>query len=384
MALTFPDGFLWGAATSSHQVEGGNVNNDWWAREHTLGWERSGDACDSYHRFNEDIGILAAAGLTAYRFSLEWSRIEPAEGEFSRAAIDHYRRMVDACLARSVEPVVSLNHFTVPRWFDEGGGWRSGDSSDVFARFVEHALPVVRDGVEWICTLNEPNITACLAVTDHGPLPATFPPAPDMAVSRALLDAHRRAREVLTTLPGVKSGLTVAAFNFHETAGTDDAARALAHDAQDYWFEAAGGDDFIGVQSYSRILLGAGGPIPTPEGVETTLTGWEYHPAALGEAVRRAHRLSGGTTILVTENGIATADDTRRIDYTSAALSGLAEAMADGVDVRGYLHWSLLDNFEWAAGYAPTFGLVAVDRETFVRTPKPSLAWLGRMATGTT
>jgi beta-glucosidase len=187
---------------------------------------------------------------------------------------------------------------------------------------------------------------------------------------------------VLATLSGVRSGFTVAAFDFHETAETTDAARRVGYEALDRFFVEAADDDFVGVQAYSRIMLGADGPLPTPEGVETTLAGWEYYPAALGEMVRHAYDLSGGTTVLVTENGIATDDDTRRIAYTTDALDGLAKAVADGVDVRGYLHWSLLDNFEWAAGWGPTFGLVAVDRETFARTPKPSLAWLGSQAPG--
>ena len=376
----FPDGFQVGAATASHQVEGNNVNNDWWEREQALGLERSGDACDSYHRYEEDVDLLARSGLNAYRFSLEWSRIEPDEGEFSHAALDHYRRMVEACLTRGVEPVVTLNHFTVPRWFEHRGGWLAEGALDLFERFVERSLPVIREGVEWVCTLNEPNLTACLASIAKGVPPEPFPPRADEPIADALLAAHGRARTVLRQLSGVKSGFTVASFDFHETPETDEAARRMAYAAQDRFFEAAADDDFIGVQAYSRIHLGAGGPLPTPAGAETTQTGWEYYPPALGEMVTRAHELSRGTTILVTENGIATDDDARRIDYITGALRGLAQAMAAGADVRGYLHWSLLDNFEWFAGYQPTFGLIAVDRETFTRTPKPSLSWLGEVA----
>ncbi|XVU23536.1 glycoside hydrolase family 1 protein [Actinoplanes sp. CA-054009] len=371
--------FLWGASTASHQVEGGNVNNDWWAREHALGLEPSGDACDSYHRYGEDISLLSDAGLNAYRFSLEWSRIEPAPGHFSRAALDHYRRMVDECLSQGVTPVVTLNHFTVPRWFEESGGWRSVDNLDRFQSFVDKSLPVIRLGVPWVCTLNEPNLTSVIVNMRHDGSMA-FPPAPDPELAEALLAAHRRARDVLRSVPGVRSGFTIASFNLQETAETDDEARRLRHDAQDAWFEAAKDDDFVGVQAYSRIGLGKGGALPTPPGVESTMNGWEYYPAALGEMVRRAWELSGRTPILVTENGLATPDDSRRIDYTRDALAGLAAAVADGVDVRAYLHWSLLDNFEWFEGYRPTFGLVEVDRATFERRPKPSLAWLGSVA----
>jgi hypothetical protein len=226
--------------------------------------------------------------------------------------------------------------------------------------------------------LLEPNLTAVIVnMRFDGSM--VFPPAPDLYLGHRLLEAHGRAREVLRSVSGLRAGFTVAAFDFHDTAETGDTARRLRHDAQDLWFDAAKGDDFVGVQAYSRILLGAGGPLPTPADAESTLTGWEYYPAALGEMVRRAHDRSG-VPVLVTENGIATDDDRRRIDYTSAALDGLGAAIADGVDVRGYLHWSLLDNFEWVEGYRPTFGLVAVDRQTFARTPKPSLAWLGKFA----
>ncbi|MCM0621432.1 glycoside hydrolase family 1 protein [Nocardioides bruguierae] len=376
----YPDGFLWGASTASHQVEGGCVNNDWWHRERVLGLERSGDACDSYHRYDEDVALLAGAGLNAYRFSLEWSRIEPEEGLFLRAEVDHYRRMVESCRARGVEPVVTLNHFTVPQWFEERGGWTAPGAGDLFARFCERVLPVL-DGVGHVVTLNEPNLHSCLV--NMGPHVTAFPPAPDLAVADALLAAHRAVAPMLREATGALVGYSISSISFHETDATDDAARRLAHDVIDRWFLDAAGEDFVGVQGYTRIHLGAGGPLPVPPDPAARMIeqiGWEFYPAALEEMVRKAASLSGGTPVLVTENGIATASDEERVEYTTAALEGLEKSLADGVDVRGYLHWSLLDNFEWASGYGPTFGLIAVDRETFVRTPKPSLAWLGEKA----
>lgn len=385
-SLQFPDGFLWGAATAAHQVEGGNVSNDWWLKEHTPGTtivEPSGDAVDHYHRYREDMALLADAGLTSYRFSIEWARIEPERGFVSRAAIDHYRRMVDTAIELGLEPVVSLLHFTVPRWMFEAGFWRNPEAPELFERFVETALPIVSDGVRYVCTINEPNIAAMLAGgEDAANLVAFGLPNPDLGVADALLDSHTRARGVLSQLPQIQSGWTVATQAFHSTGepGADEKLREYGHPRDDWYLEAARGDDFVGVQAYTRTFIGPEGPLPVADDVETTLTGWEFYPPALELGVRSAWELSGGVPVLVTENGIATSDDTRRVAYTEGALRGLHAAIADGIDVRGYLHWSALDNYEWASGFRPTFGLIGVDRETFERHPKPSLAWLGEVA----
>ncbi|MFF0163673.1 glycoside hydrolase family 1 protein [Streptomyces sp. NPDC005263] len=382
--LHFPDGFLWGAATAAHQIEGNNVNSDWWPREHagdTSIAEPSGDACDSYHRYREDMTLLRDAGLGTYRFSIEWSRIEPEEGHVSRAAVAHYRRMVDTALDLGVTPMVTLTHFTVPRWFAEEGMWRSPKAADRFARFTELALPVLGDDVKWVCTLNEPNIAAMIAGgEDPANLVAHALPKPDLQVADTLLECHRRSRDVLSGVGGIRSGWTVATQAFQAEPGCEDAARTYGYPRDDWYLEAAAGDDWVGVQAYTRTVIGPGGPRQVPEGTETTLTGWEYYPQALELGVRSAWEKTGGVPVFVTENGIATADDTRRIDYTRGALTGLHAAIEDGVQVEGYLHWSLLDNYEWASGYRPTFGLIAVNRETFVRTPKRSLGWLGQVA----
>ncbi len=380
--LRFPDGFRWGAATAAHQIEGNNINSDWWVREHTPGSgiaEPSGDACDSYHRYREDMALLADAGLDTYRFSLEWSRIEPEPGFVSLAEIDHYRRMVAACHEFGLTPMVTLLHFTVPRWFADRGGWRSPDAVDAFARFTEITLPIVSDGVELVCTINEPNIMSMIHGRRETDLVASGLPAPDPAISEVLARAHIRSREVLGTLPGIRSGWSVATQAFMPEPGLEQAARDYGYPREHYFLEAARGDDWVGVQAYTRTIIGPDGPRPIADGVERTLTGWEYFPPALGIGVRNAWELTGGAPVFVTENGIATADDTRRIDYTHGALTGLHAAMSDGVDVLGYLHWSALDNYEWGS-YKPTFGLISWDKRTFARTPKPSLGWLGRVA----
>lgn len=384
--LTFPENFLWGAATAAHQIEGNNINNDWWVKEHAPGTqivEPSGDAMDSYHRYREDMKLLSEAGLNCYRFSIEWSRIEPEQGFVSRAGIDHYRRMVDTALEFGLNPVVTLMHFTVPRWMFDGGFWRNPAAPDLFARFTELALPIVSEGVDYVCTINEPNIAAMLAGgEDAANLVAFGLPNPDLQVADALLASHQRSREVLSSVPGLKTGWTVATQAFHSTGepGADEKMVEYGYPRDDWYLEMSAGDDFVGVQAYTRTFIGPDGPIPVADDVETTLTGWEFFPPALELGVRSAWELSGNVPVMVTENGIATADDTRRIAYTDGALRGLHAAIDDGIEVLGYQHWSALDNYEWASGFRPTFGLIGVDRETFVRTPKPSLAWLGEVA----
>lgn len=384
--LTFPDGFLWGAATAAHQIEGNNVNSNWWPQEHAAGTtivEPSGDAADSYHRYRDDIRILSELGLNSYRFSIEWARIEPERGFVSRASIDHYRRMVDTCLEFGIEPIVTLMHFTVPRWFENDGFWRAPDAADLFARYTELALPVVSSGVRYVCTINEPNIAAMLAGgEDASNLVAHGLPKPDLGVADALLLSHQRSRDVLSQLNGVKSGWTIAtqAFEAADEPGAEEKKAEIAYAAEDWYLENITGDDFIGVQAYTHTIVGPEGARPPAAEVEKTLTGWEYFPPAAAIGVRAAWELSDHVPVMITENGIATEDDSRRIDYTRGALEGLHQTIEDGVELLGYQHWSALDNYEWSSGFRPTFGLIAWDRETFARTPKPSAHWYGEVA----
>ncbi|MBL7496344.1 glycoside hydrolase family 1 protein [Frankia sp. CNm7] len=399
MVDQFPDGFLWGAATAAHQVEGGNVNADMWAAEWAPGSrfaEPSGDACDHYHRYPEDIATLAGLGLNAYRFGVEWARIEPEEGYFSRAALDHYRRMVGTCLEHGVTPVVTYNHFTTPRWFAAAGGWNGTAAVDRFARYAARLTEHIGDLVPWVCTFNEPNVISLMV--HLGLIPAAARedglglsgdtdsqaaqsggswPAADVAVMAA---AHRKAVEAIKSGPGNPAvGWTLALIDLQPADGGEQRWTATRQAAELDWLDVSRDDDFVGVQTYTRERIGPDGVLPVPEGVATTQTGWEIYPQALGHTVRLAAEHTR-VPVLVTENGIATADDDARIAYTAAALEGLAGCVADGVDVRGYLHWSLLDNFEWTSGFAMTFGLIAVDRTTFARTVKPSARRLGEIA----
>ncbi|WP_105968184.1 glycoside hydrolase family 1 protein [Streptomyces geranii] len=380
--------FLWGASTSPHQIEGNNLNSDWWRTEHQNKGhlEPSGDACDSYHRYGEDMRLLADAGLNAYRFGIEWARVEPEPGEFSRAELAHYRRMIDTARARGLEPVVTLHHFTNPRWFTDEGGWTSPTAVDRFTRYVERVCTILHD-VTWVCTINEPNILAMMsgmaaAVAEGADMNLGADirmPTPDPAVGEILVRAHQAAVAVLRRHTSAKVGWTVAQQALVPAAGSENVYTELRWAWEDLYHHGARGDDFLGVQSYTSQSVSRDGLVPTPESPDNTLTGWAYRPDALGIALRHAWEATEGVPLLVTENGIATADDTRRIAYTTEALGHLFDAVAEGIDVRGYLHWSALDNFEWGR-WTPTFGLIAVDRATFERTPKPSLAWLGGIA----
>ncbi len=383
-ARRFPDAFVWGTATSAHQVEGGNWNNDWWMWEHDPAspcQEPSGDACDHWHRWPEDVRLLAELGFNAYRFSLEWSRIEPEDGEFSRAALDHYRRVCAACREHGVEPIVTFHHFTTPRWLAARGGWANPETADRFARFAARAAAHLGDVMGRACTLNEPNIVATF-----GYLHGLFPPGkrdPDLRrrVNDVFIDAHRKAVEAIRSGPGgAPVGLVLAMSDCQAVPGGEAERDRYRRDMEDVFLEATAGDDFFGVQCYSRTRFGPEGMLGPERGVRLTQMGYEFWPEALEATIRRAWEMTHGVPILVTENGIGTEDDAERIEFVGRALGGVLACLADGIDVRGYVYWSLLDNFEWFLGYRPTFGLVAVDRTTQARSPKPSARWLGAIA----
>lgn len=403
-SLDFPPQFLWGVAGAAHQIEGGNVNSDSWLLEHIPGApfvEPSGDACDHYHRYPQDIARIAALGFNAYRFSIEWARIEPEAGEFSNAALDHYRRMLDACHYHNLTPIVTYHHFTSPRWFAAKGGWEVLANADYFARYCERATAHLGDLIGAACTLNEPNLG--LLIQHMGYMPsdeeqlnapyrraaakavgsdtfAAFPNCRQGPARDTFVKAHRLAFDAIQAGPGdFPVGMTLAMVD-HQAAPGGEAARDRARSAiDDVFLDAARADDFIGVQTYSRMRHGPDGALPPEDGVELTQMGYEFWPESLEGAIRYASTYTG-LPVLVTENGIGTEDDTRRIEYVRRALAGVHRCLRDGIDVRGYCYWSVFDNFEWSRGYGPKFGLIAVDRVTQQRAPKPSAEWLGSIA----
>ncbi|ARC58642.1 Beta-glucosidase A [Frondihabitans sp. 762G35] len=385
MDRTFPAEFLWGASTAAHQVEGNNLNSDWWLIEQgPYGLEPSGDADDSYHRYAEDMRLLADAGLNAYRFSIEWARIEPSPGRFSRAELAHYRWMIDTAKSLGLTPVVTLHHFTHPLWFENQGGWLGEGAVEAFIRYVEFVAEILHD-VHWVCTINEPNMVAVMhgmrAKAARGEqFDPTVLSVPDEAIGRALIRAHQEAVSVLRARIAARVGLTISSQAQIAEPGAEAKLEEVRYLWEDMYLDGCHGDDFIGIQAYATQMVNAEGLVPRTPGPDDTLVGMPYTPEAIEVAVRHCHEVLPEVPILITENGIATADDERRIAYTQKALTHLHDAISDGVDVRGYLHWSALDNYEWGH-WTPTFGLIAVDRETFARKPKPSLAWLGSVAT---
>ena len=404
--MKFPRGFLWGTATAAHQVEGNNVYSDNWLYEHVPGTiyaEPSGDACDHYHRYAEDIALLAELGFNTYRFSIEWARIEPEEGEFSRASLEHYRRMLAVCHEHGLTPMVTFHHFTSPRWLIATGGWEGKDTPDRFARYCEHATRYLGDLIGAACTLNEPNIALLFKQIGIVPPPAAQQYAPwwlaaanslgitpdrlmpfifaasDQAVD-TILTAHHRAVEAIKAGPGdFPVGLTLALQDIQAGEGGEEMAAQMRRLINDVYLEQLREDDFVGVQTYSRLRFGPEAPLPPEEGVELTQMHYEFWPEALEATIRHAIAVAG-IPVIVTENGLGTTDDLRRIEYVERALQGVSNCLQDGLDVRGYIYWSAFDNFEWMLGYRPTFGLIAVDRETQTRTVKPSARWLGAVA----
>jgi beta-glucosidase len=403
---TFPQGFLWGAATAAHQVEGNNVSSDLWLVEHLKGSmfkEPSGDACDHYHLYEQDLDLLSGLGLNAYRFSVEWARIEPEQGYFSRAELDHYRRMLEACHRLKLTPLVTYSHFSVPRWFAYLGAWENPDSSNLFARYCEQATRHLGDLIAYAATFNEPDVPhlirwmtlpnvapgASLAermAAGNGELRkqlnapqfSTFLFGDPEKTQQNMTAAHEKGKAAVKS---VKSSLPVGltlAIEDDQSAGPGSQMEKKRAEAYGPWLQLAKKDDYIGVQTYTRARV-ATKNLPPAANAELTQMGYEFYPESLEHTVRYASKETG-VPVLVTENGVATDDDEKRIEYIRRAVRGVKRCIDSGIDVRGYVYWSLLDNFEWVFGYAPKFGLIAVDRETQKRTVKPSATVLGKIA----
>ena len=392
----FPPQFLWGTSTSSHQVEGDNSGNDWWEFEQAGRVPfQSGRACDHYRLFERDFDLARAFGHNVHRFSIEWSRVEPAQGEWNPEAIAHYAAVIGALRARGLEPVVTLHHFTNPAWFSRRGGWERADSPGLFARYVAHVVGSLGAHVQYWLTLNEPTVYVI-----QGYVLGEWPPCLKGAWTKAaavfvnLARAHRAAYRTIHRLrPESKVSFAHSAPVIepcNPRRGRDRLAAALRHFALNRAFFSLIGArtfvrpaslDFVGLNYYSRTIVRSEGPLLTAligrtceEGHHArgaiSATGWEVYPAGLKASLQTF--AAYGLPILVTENGVATDDDSVRRDFIVRHLESLSAALQTGVEVFGYCYWSLIDNFEWALGTRPRFGLVAVDFETQERHPRLS------------
>lgn len=403
--LTFPRGFLWGAATAAHQVEGGNTNNDWaeWERIGRL-QEPAGIASDHWRRFAEDLDLAGALRHTAYRMSLEWSRIEPTPGAFDDAAIRHYRTVIATARARGMRTFVTLHHFTNPQWAAARGGWADPAMPEWFARYVEHVVPQLHDVVDHWITVNEPNVNAITSYLAGATPPGLRDRSLVGPVLANFLKAHARAYRAIHRIdPDASVGLAhhmrafdpsrwwhpldhliakvVSAFWNEQildaiTSGRIrfDVPLLLSYDER--WPELAGTLDFIGLNYYTRDLIRSdlgqaeGFALEVAPGSARSDLGWEIYPEGLGRSLRTLKRY--GLPVYVTENGVADASDARRASFICDHLKQVLIARQDGVDVRGYLHWALIDNYEWLEGSRPRFGLIEVDYATQQRRVRES------------
>lgn len=401
MIRKFPKGFLWGAATASHQVEGGTTN-DWslWEREnadrlakksasefgHLPSWTEkfgveaahpenyiSGIACDQYHRYEEDFDIAKSLGHTAHRFSIEWSRVEPEEGKWNEQEIMHYQNVVQALRTRHIEPFVTLWHWTLPLWLSKKGGMLAPRFPEYFARYAEKIAEALGSDVQFWITINEP-----IVVTSHAYFFGVWPPQEKSFLKtyralKNLIRAHKLSYQAIksgnrNTLIGIAKNNI--AFELKKNTFANRILKKLANFARNTWFlnQIKNEQDFIGLNHYYRNTINNGFNKNPNE--QLTDFGWEFYPESIYQALIELKTYN--KPVYVTENGLADRSDTLRKEFLTRALTSVHRAIENGAEVKGYLYWSLIDNFEWDKGFWPCFGLVEVNRKTLVHRIRPS------------
>lgn len=374
----FPPDFLWGSATSAHQVEGGNYNNDWWEWEQKRKLESSGQACNHYNLFQEDFDLAKNLGHNAHRLSIEWSRLEPKEGEFSTKEIHRYREVFKALKERGMKIMLTLHHFTIPLWFSQKKGFLNPKSPDYFIRFVELVVKKYSDYVDFWITINEPNIYA-----SHGYLRGDWPPGEKSywqykKVIKNLARAHRLAYQKLhSLLPEAQVGIAQNYIYFEPYKGILNKIvyrMAKKFWNNDFYKRTRGSHDFLGINYYFHNRIRAKLKPPfyevKNENRKVSDLGWEIYPEGLYQILWELKKYN--LPIYITENGLADREDKLRSRFITDHIEAIRCALDQDILVRGYLHWSLLDNFEWAHGFAPRFGLVEVDYQTQERTIRAS------------
>jgi len=444
MTIEFPDGFAWGTATASYQIEGaveegGRSPSIWDTFSHTPGKVQDGDtgdvADDHYHRYEEDVELMAGLGVGWYRFSLAWPRLQPdGRGTLNESGVDFYSRLVDALLAKNIQPWVTLYHWDLPQVLQDAGGWPERDTAERFAEYAVAVYERLHDRVTHWTTLNEPWVSAFIGHATGRHAPGVKDPEAALRAAHHLLLGHGLAITAMRAHGDADSSFGIT-LNVSQTdpASEDpvdaDAARRADGLSNRLFFDpllrgaypadtledvqavtdgsyVQPGDleaigvplDFLGINYYFRTVVRAGdaprdtesiwvgqGDIePVLRGLPQTEMGWEIDPEGLYDFLTRVGRDYPGVPLYITENGCAIADekgddgevhDPIRVDYLDAHFRAAHRAIAEGVDLRGYFVWSLLDNFEWSFGYSKRFGLIHVDFETLERTPKDSARW---------
>jgi len=392
--LKFPKDFLWGVSTSSYQIEGGNINDwsEWEKIEARLSQLKAkglnpddficGQACDSYHRYEEDIELVKKLNCQAYRFSIEWARIQPRMGQYDDRVIEHYRNQIRKLRENGLEPFVTLWHWTNPLWIAKLGGWENKETIRHFLKYVEKVLEWLGSDVKYWLTLNEPETYVGL-----GYVAGIFPPQV-ISLFRAnnvfknLMEAHRQAYRLIKTKLKNQAQVGLTHYFIYQTPYKNNLLNRWLVKLLDYIrlqrFLKASEDyqDFIGFQYYhhDRIKFKLGGRFliaeVSNENKAVTDMGWEIYPEGIYHLLKYVKKYN--LPVYITENGIADEQDNKRAKFINDHLHYVHQAISEGVDVRGYFYWSLIDNFEWQHGYKPKFGLYAVDRKTFKRIARPS------------
>ena len=398
--FNFPKNFLWGTSVSAHQVEGNNKNNDWWMFEQNGGVannQKSGSSVDHYSRFKEDFALAEKLNQNIFRFSIEWSRIEPREGEFDEAELAHYEEVLKSLKHHGMKSMVTLFHFTLPNWFAESGGWERKDAVLKFAQCANVVVERLSPLVDFWITINEPTVYATNAYWK-----GYFPPQERNIIKfNAVINNLLRANKEVYSLIHSKNKSATVGFSHHnvhfEAANPKSLIDRLAVQFADYYGNKRvlsslyKYSDFIGIQYYVRILLHfhPGGEHLNlfeeygitkhlSNDIPLTDVGWEMYPKGLFYALESLKKYS--KPVIITENGLADRNDTHRREFIRQHLKSVALAIKDRVDVRGYIHWSLLDNFEWTLGHDPRYGLVGIDYENDLkRKVRPSANFFAKI-----
>ncbi len=408
----FPDDFLWGASTASHQVEG-NTHNQWteWEFSHAetlartaqkrLGWLPhwhdfkaqaenpknyiSGEGIAHYQLYEHDFALMTKLTMNAFRFGIEWSRVEPREGEWDQAAIEHYREYIRVLKAHNITPVVTLWHWTMPTWFTDKGAFAKRANLRYFDRYVQKVIELLGDEMRFVITLNEPNVYAGLSYQMGEWPPQIKSNATFMRVFYNLMLAHKRAYRIIKDArPELQVGVAAQLANMQAASPQNPvnrlvvAARAYAWN---WWFlnRIQKHQDFIGLNYYFTEYIDWRGKMRNPK-TPTSDLGWYMEPTGISRLLQQVGARYK-QPIIITEDGLADHDDKQRQWWLQETIDALHDARQHGVNLQGYLHWSLLDNFEWAYGWWPEFGLIHVDRKTMQRTVRPSAQWFSEWLT---